>query len=98
MCGGDSIKENNSYKRNNDDNVFLIASLLTYYKIKPEWTEITILQDILQLAELGTLIALRTTLFLKSFPAVYEPITDMYRYRPIIGFADMEGRYGRPYQ
>ena len=40
MCGGDSIKENNSYKRNNDDNVFLIASLLTYYKIKPEWTEI----------------------------------------------------------
>ena len=36
MCGGDSIKENNSYKRNNDDNVFLIASLLTYYKIKPE--------------------------------------------------------------
>ena len=62
MCGGDSIKENNSYKRNNDDNVFLIASLLTYYKIKPEWTEInyfilTILQDILQLAELWTLTA-----------------------------------------
>ena len=25
--------------------------------------------------------------------SVYEPITDMYRYRPIIGFADMKISY-----
>ena len=25
--------------------------------------------------------------------SVYKPITDMYRYRPIIGFADMENPY-----
>ena len=47
MCDGDSIKENNSNKRNsNDDIVFVIASLLTYYSLN-ELKSSTIFQDLL---------------------------------------------------